>query len=215
MTGIKNQIVYIIEDDPAVRKLIESLLRSVDQPYFSFESGQEFLDACDPEISGCIVMDIRMPEIGGMALLRLVREKGVQIPIIIITGYADVQLVVRAFKAGVMDFIEKPFKTQDLLDCIHEALRLDAVNRRGEETRREYRNMMAALTQRERSVMALILDGSTNKRIASELAISRKTLDIHKARVFEKMQVENAAELAKRVLIARGVIPHDFSFLSD
>ena len=133
---------------------------------------------------------------------------------IVITGYGDVQLAVRALRAGVMDFIEKPFNNQDLLDRIHQALHLDKKNRHAEQQRYEHQAMLAALTQRERMVLDLMLDGASNKQIAAKLQISRKTLDIHRYRILKKMQAANIAELAKKVLIARRLIPPDFKFVS-
>jgi FixJ family two-component response regulator len=155
-----------------------------------------------------------MPEIGGMELIETLAEQGIRMPIIVLTGYGNVQLAVRAFKSGVFDFIEKPFSGQDLLDCIHRAIRLDQEIRRTEEERCKPQALLTKLTQRERTVMDLMLDGGTNKQIADQLKISRKTLDIHRARIFQKMEATSIAELSKKALIALGLMPPNFSFLS-
>jgi two-component system, LuxR family, response regulator FixJ len=210
----KDAIVYVVEDDPAVRRLISSLAKSVEQPLISFASAQEFMESYLSDRPGCLIVDIRMPEIGGMELIETLSDQGVRIPIIVLTGYANVQLAVRAFKFGVFDFIEKPFSGQDLLDCIHRAIRLDLETRRTENERREPQVLLAKLTQRERTVMDLMLDGGTNKQIADQLKISRKTLDIHRARIFQKMEATSIAELSKKALIALGLMPPSFTFLS-
>jgi two-component system, LuxR family, response regulator FixJ len=211
---IKDAIVYVVEDDPAVRKLVASLAKSVAQPLVSFASAQEFMESYLSDRPGCLIVDIRMPEIGGMELIETLAEKGIRMPIIVLTGYGNVQLAVRAFKSGVFDFIEKPFSGQDLLDCIHRAIRLDQDVRRIEEERRAPQALLTKLTQRERTVMDLMLDGGTNKQIADQLSISRKTLDIHRARIFQKMEATSIAELSKKALIALGLMPPSFSFLS-
>jgi two-component system, LuxR family, response regulator FixJ len=210
---MKNAIVYVVEDDPAVRRLLASLAKSVEQPLLSFASAQEFMESYLSDRAGCLIVDIRMPEIGGMELIETLSAKGIRIPIIVLTGYGNVQLAVRAFKAGVFDFIEKPFSGQDLLDSIHRALRLDVEFRRTEAQRQGPKSLLDKLTQRERMVLDLMLDGGTNKQIADQLKISRKTLDIHRAHIFQKMEANSIAELLKKVLIALGLIPPEFSFL--
>ncbi len=207
-------IVYVVEDDPAVRRLIASLAKSVEQPLVSFASAQEFMESYLSDRPGCLIVDIRMPEIGGMELIETLSKKGIPIPIIVLTGYGNVQLAVRAFKSGVFDFIEKPFNGQDLLDCIYRAIRLDVERWRTEEERRKPQALLARLTQRERMVLDLMLDGGSNKQIAAQLKISRKTLDIHRARIFHKMEATSIAELSKKSLIALGLISPAFSFLS-
>jgi FixJ family two-component response regulator len=164
--------------------------------------------------AGCLIVDIRMPEIGGMELIETLLGKGIRIPIIVLTGYGNVQLAVRAFKAGVFDFIEKPFGGQDLLDSIHRALRMDMEFRRTEAQRSEPRKLLDKLTQRERMVLDRMLDGETNKEIADQLQISRKTLDIHRAHIYEKMGANSIAELSKKALVALGLIPPAFSFIT-
>jgi two-component system, LuxR family, response regulator FixJ len=195
--------VFVVDDDPAVCKSLETLIRSVGLPAQTFRSAQEFLNGYDPSRRGCLVLDIRMPGMSGLELQRTLRERQMEIPIIIITGHGDVPVAVRALKDGAAEFMEKPFSKQLLLENIREALRKDAERRDHAGKHREVTSKLALLTERERQVMDLVVAGKVSKEIAAQLGLSKKTVDVHRAHVMEKLQVETLAELVERVVTAR------------
>ena len=189
--------VFVVDDDEAVRRAVELLLESVGLSSQTYASAESFLEGYDPGRPGCLVLDVRMPGTSGLALQELLIAKGLDIPIIFITGHGDVTTAVRAMKARAFDFIEKPFNDQDLLDRIHEAILQDARNRGERSSSAEIAERVATLTPREREIMAMIVEGKSGKIIASALQISEKTVQTHRARVMEKMRAKSVAELVK------------------
>lgn len=194
-------VVYIVDDDAAVRQSLALLVRSVGLQAESFESGSAFLAAYDPEMSGCLVVDIRMPGLSGLDLQQALKERDCQLPIVFITGHADVAMAVRAMRAGALDFIEKPFRDQELLDRINQALALDETRRAARAEVATIRAQLAGLTPREREVMERIVQGQANKVIAIQLGLSERTVEIHRAKVMAKTGVRSLAELVS--LVAR------------
>jgi len=189
--------VFVVDDDEAVRRAVDLLLESVGLKAQTYASAEDFLERYDPSWPGCLVLDIRMPGTSGLALQEILAAKGVNIPIIFITGHGDVSTAVRALKAHAFDFIEKPFNDQDLLDRIHEAIERDARNRQERASSAEVAERVAMLTRRERQIMTMMVDGKSSKVMASELQISEKTVQTHRARVMGKMGAESVAELVK------------------
>ncbi len=198
-----NSTVFVVDDDHAVRKSLELLLQSVGLTAEPYRSAQEFLDAYTPDRPGVLVLDVRMPGMSGLELQRALRERGIDIPVIIVTGHADVPVAVRALKDGAGEVLEKPFSKQMLLEHIRAALQRDAQQReqRGQHDRISAR--LAQLTQRERQVMDLVVAGKVNKEIAAALGVSKKTVDVHRAHVMQKLNVESLAELVELIVTSR------------
>jgi RNA polymerase sigma factor (sigma-70 family) len=196
-------IVYVVDDDQAVRRSLTWLIESVGLKVQTFGSAQEVMDQMDPERVGCMVIDVRMPGSSGLELQQWLREKRMQIPVIIITGHADVPMAVRAMKSGAVDFVEKPFSDQVLLDRIQEALAQDRRNRMAKAESGEVEACLASLTPRERQVMDLVVEGRANRQVAQELGLSEKTVEAHRAHMMTKMRVNSVAELVRAVMIAR------------
>ncbi|MGD2121619.1 MAG: response regulator transcription factor [Gemmatimonadota bacterium] len=192
--------VFVVDDDPGVADAIRLLLRSVNLPAESFLSATQFLEAFEPERAGCLVLDVRMPGMSGLDLHARLKEMGSTLPIIFVTAHGDVPMAVDAVKAGARDFIQKPFRDQDLLDKIQEALEADAQNRAEQRDLTEIKNRLESLTPRETEVMKLVVAGMANKKIARELGISQRTVEIHRARVMEKMQVKSVSRLVQLVM---------------
>lgn len=191
--------VYIVDDDAAVRQSLALLVRSVGLQADVFESATTFLAAYTPEMSGCLVADIRMPGMSGLDLQQALNDRNSQLPIMFITGHGDVSMAVRAMRAGALDFIEKPFRDQNLLDRINQALVLNTTRRAAQAEVAEVRAQLAALTPREREVMARIVQGQANKVIAIELGLSERTVEIHRAKVMAKTGAHSLAELVSLV----------------
>ncbi|MDH3533815.1 MAG: response regulator transcription factor [Gammaproteobacteria bacterium] len=189
--------VFIVDDDPAIRFAMQALMDSVDMPHEIFASGDEFLEQGDGHRPGCLVLDIRMPGLGGLELQEELLRRGSTLPIIFITGHGDVPMAVEAMQKGAVDFIQKPFRDQDLLDRVREALNTDKKRRRKQEKHAEVEKRLARLTNREREVFDLVVTGKPNKVIAYELGVSQRTVEIHRARVMEKMQARSLADLVK------------------
>jgi len=189
--------VYIVDDDQAIRHAMELLMRSVGLDYEIFHSGDEFLETHSNDRAGCLVLDIRMPGLGGLELQEKLLEMGSSLPIIFITGHGDVPMAVEAMQKGAVDFIQKPFRDQELLDRIGEAVKTDRERRSEREQQAEVRNRISKLTNREREVLDLVVTGKPNKVIAYELGVSQRTVEIHRARVMEKMQAKSLADLVK------------------
>jgi len=189
--------VFVVDDDEAVRRAVDLLLESVGLRAQTYASAEEFLERYDTSWPGCLVLDVRMPGTSGLALQEILVAKGVDIPVIFITGHGDVSTAVRAMKAHAFDFIEKPFNDQDLLDRIHEAIERDVRNRQERAGSAEVAERIAMLTPRERQIMTMMVDGKPNKIMASELQISEKTVQTHRTRVMVKMRAESVADLVK------------------
>jgi two-component system, LuxR family, response regulator FixJ len=195
-------IVFVVDDDEAVRNAVQWMVKAQGLQSLGFESAESFLAAYRPESRGCLVLDVRMPGISGLELQDKLAELNIAIPVIIITGHADVPMAVHAMKHGALDFIQKPLSKQVLLDRIRHAIQLDADTRRQAHETREIGGRMADLTSREREVLDLILAGRLNKQIASALGLSSRTVEKHRAQLMAKMQANSTAEL---VLLAMKV----------
>lgn len=192
-------LVYVVDDDEAVRDSLTLLLKAVGLTGQTFSSAAEFLNHYDPEQHGCLVADIRMPGMSGLDLQDELNRGGAQIPLIFITGHGDVPMAVDAMKSGALDFIEKPFRDQDLLDRVQQALAWDKERRIENLKTLAIRERLATLTPRETEVMECVVQGQANKVIAMDLGVSQRTVEIHRARVMEKMAVRSVAKLVRAV----------------
>jgi FixJ family two-component response regulator len=192
-------LIYVVDDDSAVRDALGLLLRSVDLQCTLFESALAFLDAYDPDRHSCLVADIRMPGLSGLELQERLNEQRADVPIIFITGHGDVPMAVNAMKSGAADFIQKPFRDQDLLDRIHKALEQDKERRATRAQQKIIRERLALLTPREAEVMRRVVRGQANKVIAMDLGVSQRTVELHRARVMHKLKMRSLAELVNAV----------------
>lgn len=190
-------IVYVVDDDSAVRDSLRLLLKSVGLACETFESGREFLAGFKDGQRACLVADIRMPGMSGLDLQAELNRRQVHLPLIFITGYGDVPMAVDAMKAGALDFIQKPFRDQDLLDRINQALAEEQEWREVDAERGEIEQRIATLTPREREVMESVVRGDANKVVAFDLGVSQRTVEIHRARVMQKMGVRTLAQLVR------------------
>jgi RNA polymerase sigma factor (sigma-70 family) len=195
-------VVFIVDDDASVRKSLERLVRSVGLRGETFASAPEFLQRAATDGPSCLVLDVRMPEVSGLALQERLAAAGPRIPIIFITGHGDITMSVRAMKAGAVDFLPKPFNDQDLLETIQEAIARDRQAREVRAALQAIQQRADLLTPREREVLGLVVAGLLNKQIAAELGMSEKTVKAHRAQVMQKMQVSSLAQL---VLLAQKV----------
>jgi RNA polymerase sigma factor (sigma-70 family) len=193
----EEEVVYIVDDDRAVRDSLGLLLHSVGISNQTYDSAAAFLEAFDADQIGCLVADIRMPVMNGLELQKELNARRVALPIIFITGHGDVPMAVNAMKAGAVDFLTKPFRDQDLLDRIRAALSNAEAEFESEQKRREVRENYESLTPRESEVMELVVQGAANKVIAMDLGVSQRTVELHRARVMQKMQVRSLAELVR------------------
>jgi FixJ family two-component response regulator len=190
-------IVFVVDDDPSVRSALKRLIKSVGLKVTTFTSAQEFLDHDHSDIPSCLVLDIRMPGLSGLELQDQMAAAGLNMPIIFITGHGNIPTSVRAMKAGAVDFLEKPFDDQALLDAIHQAIEKDKKAKREQTEIREIKQRVASLTTREYEVFSLVITGMLNKQIAFELGTSEKTIKVHRARVMQKMHAESLADLVR------------------
>jgi len=195
-------IVYIVDDDRLARESLMWLIESANLPVREFDGGLTFLDNYDVGSPGCVLLDVRMPDINGMELYTKLKEKDANIPVIIVTGHADVSMAVRAMKAGAYDFIEKPYNDALMLERIQSAIAYDLDNQKNRERISEINIRVGKLTPREFEVMNCVLRSMQNKLIASKLGISIKTVEIHRANLMNKMQASSPTELVRLALIA-------------
>lgn len=195
MTG--EPTVFVVDDDDAVRKSFQWLVESVGLGIETFDSAQAFLEAYDPARPGCLVLDVRMPGMTGNQLQEKLNAEAVEIPVIMVTGYGDVPTAVHSMKSGAVDFIEKPFNDQTMLERIKLALDRDARMRRDRELRDRAKSCLRSLTPRESEVMDLVTKGRSNKEVARDLGISPKTVEVHRANMMIKMQAQSLAHLVK------------------
>ena len=195
--------VYVVDDDASIRNSMKELLSSVSLPIETFASSEEFLEAFDPDRPGCLVLDIRLKEGSGLDLQDELRRRKVPLPIIVLTGHGDVPDSVRSMKAGAFDFLQKPPPPAVLLERIHAAIEVDRVARAAAADRSDALKRMASLTPRERDVMSLLVAGGTSKEVASDLAISVRTVEGHRRRVLSKLNVTSAAQLVRIVMSTR------------
>jgi FixJ family two-component response regulator len=190
-------IVFVVDDDASVRDAVKRLISSVGLRVETFGSTREFLDAKRPETPACLVLDVRLPDASGLELQRDLTDAHIQIPIIFITGHADVPMSVRAMKAGAVEFLTKPFRGQELLDAIQEAIAKDRLAWNERAKMAELRSRYDSLTPREKEVLKLVASGLLNKQIGAELGTSELTIKTHRGRVMEKMGAESLADLVR------------------
>jgi FixJ family two-component response regulator len=195
-----NPIVYIVDDNDGMRETLEALFHSVKQAVKTFASAREFLAAYSMGQPGCLIADIRMPEMSGLELYEELKRRSIDLPVIFLTGYGDVDMAVGAMKAGAVDFIAKPYKAQDLLDRVRRAVNASVQLQREKVDHDAARDGLALLTQRERQVLDLIVAGESNKRIALQLDLSLKTVEFHRANVMRKLNAASLADLMRKVI---------------
>jgi len=189
--------VFIIDDDRGIRQSIQDLVESVGLRAESFATGEEFLRRKPTHDPSCLVLDVRLPQMSGLDFQRQLAETGVEIPIVFVTAHGDVPMSVRALKSGAVEFLTKPFRDQDLLDAIHQALQRDLAAREQQAAIRDLQERYRALTAREREVMTLVVTGMLNKQIASEIGASEATVKIHRGHVMQKMQAGSVVDLLR------------------
>lgn len=192
-------LVYLVDDDDAIRDSLGLLFQSVGLDCALYASALEFLEAYDPNQHACLVADIRMPGLSGLELQQRLNEQGADVPVIFITGHGDVPMAVNAMKSGASDFVQKPFRDQDLIDRIHKALAQDQERRVWRAQEKVIRERLALLTPREAEVMKRVVRGQANKVIAMDLGVSQRTVELHRARVMRKLKMRSLAELVSAV----------------
>lgn len=204
------QLVYVVDDDQGMLDSTLWLLESVGLKGVPFTSGRAFLEACDATANACVLLDVRMPGMGGLNVQEEMRARAIDLPIIFVSGHADVPIVVRAFKAGAVDFIEKPYNEQLLLDSVQQALERRAPAVRQDPRLADVQTRLDQLTPRERDVLLPLVRGHTNREVAEQLDISVKTVDLYRSRVMKRMQAESLPELVGMVIAAGLVDPLAF-----
>jgi len=192
--------VFIVDDDEAVRNSLRLLLKSVGLAAVALPTAQEFLSKYDPRQPGCLILDVRMPGMSGLELQEQLNVRGAMIPVIFITGHGDIPMAVEAMQQGAFDFLQKPFRDQDLIDRIQRALTKDQTNRAELNEKSRVREHLQTLTPREREVLNLVTSGKPNKIMAADLGVSQRTVEIHRARVMEKMHASSLAQLVRMVM---------------
>jgi FixJ family two-component response regulator len=195
--GEKKAKVFVVDDDESVRESLESLIRSAGLTVETFASAHEFLSERRADEPGCLVLDIRLPGLSGLDLQQQLAEIKIEIPIVFITGHGDIPTSVRAMKAGAVEFLTKPFRDEDLLDAIRQAVERDRVARRRQTQMAELRTRYESLTPREREVMALVVSGLLNKQVAAQLGVSEVTIKVHRGQIMQKMRAESLADLVR------------------
>lgn len=201
MADTDGRTVHVVDDDEGLLKSTKFLLESVGMEVETYSSARQFLDEFDDD-SGCIVLDVRMPGMSGLELMEVMQERGIHLPVIIVTGHGDTPMAVRAMKAGARDFIQKPPNDQELIDTIKDALARDAEVGPVHERGQLFREREDTLSDRERQVMGYVIEGTLNKNIASELNLSEKTIEVHRSNMMKKMKVQSVAELVRLAVSA-------------
>lgn len=197
IVGDVTAVVFVIDNDPAMRAALEDLVGSVELEVRSFSSPREFLSSKRPNVPGCLVLDVRLPEMSGLTFQNELARMGVDLPVIFITCHGDIRMSVRAMKAGAVDFLTKPFQDQDVLDAIQAAIERDRERRRDAALVADLRERYATLTERERQTMRRVVIGQPNKQIAAELSLSEMTVKVHRGQVMRKMRVRSLPELVR------------------
>ncbi|AXT73202.1 response regulator transcription factor [Vibrio natriegens] len=202
------QIVYVVDDDQGMLDSTVWLFESVGLKAVPFSSGQDFLSSCDPEANACVLLDIRMPGMGGLHIQEEMRRRGIKLPVIFVSGHADVPIVVRAFKSGAVDFIEKPYNDQLLLDSVQDSLQSEpsVIRSNAQQLIEEKLN---SLTPREQDVFLPLIQGYTSREIAEQLEISIKTVDLYRSRIMKRLEANNLPELVGMAIVAGVVDPLD------
>jgi FixJ family two-component response regulator len=200
--------VYIVDDDPSIRRFLRRLVSLSGLQSETFASAEEFLRGVRPGVSGCLLLDVRLPGLSGLDLQPVLAQAGFQMPIIFITGHGDIPMSVQAMKAGAVSFLTKPLRNQDLLDAIKEAVSLDQATRGRREEVASFRRLYELLTPRECQVLALVVAGQLNKQIAVELGVSERTVKAHRKKVMKKMEADSLADLV-RMAERLGVTPQN------
>ena len=200
----RKPLVYIVDDDDGMRRALTVLITTVGYQPLAFAKPTEFLAKYDPAQPGCLVLDVRMPEMSGLEVQQQLNKTGSMLPIILMSGHGDIPMAVQAMKDGAFDFLQKPFRDQELLDRINGALKLDAENRASVDRLADLKAREESLTPREREVLLLVVDGKANKVIAIDLGLSERTVEIHRANVMEKMGARSVAHLVKMHLMLGG-----------
>jgi two-component system, LuxR family, response regulator FixJ len=197
-------VVYVVDDDDGMRQALTALMTTVGYKAIPFARPTEFLAKYDANQSGCLVLDVRMPEMSGLEVQQQLNRAGSLLPVILVTGHGDIPMAVQAMKDGAFDFLQKPFRDQELLDRINAALKQDAENRAIVERHADLKRRAESLSPREREVMGLVVDGRANKVIAIDLGLSERTVEIHRSNVMEKMGARSVAHLVKMHLTLSG-----------
>ncbi|MBP5118820.1 response regulator transcription factor [Pseudomonas protegens] len=207
MTSEAQQLVYVVDDDPGMLDSTVWLLESVGLKALPFTSGREFLEHCDPSLNACVLLDVRMPGMGGLNVQEELRQRDIRLPLIFVSGHADVPIVVRAFKAGAVDFIEKPYNEQLLLDSVQQALSRADNHQNQSAGQARVQALLESLTPREKDVLLPLVQGYTNREIAEQLGVSIKTIDLYRSRVMKRMQAEHLPQLVGMAIAAGLVDP--------
>ena len=195
--GSPAPVVFVVDDDPAVLGYLERLVTSVGLSCEAYQSGDDFIEHLDTRQCGCAILDVRMPGRSGLDTQQFLVDRGIPLPVIFVTGFADVAITVRAMKAGAVDVFVKPVNSQELLDSVHRAIEIDRRRLDEQESRRRLARLQATLTPREREVMDLVVTGLPNKHVAEKLGTTLKTVKTHRARVMRKMQADSIADLVR------------------
>ncbi|MDP9519440.1 response regulator transcription factor [Pseudomonas protegens] len=207
MTSEAQQLVYVVDDDPGMLDSTVWLLESVGLKALPFTSGREFLEHCDPSLNACVLLDVRMPGMGGLNVQEELRQRDIHLPLIFVSGHADVPIVVRAFKAGAVDFIEKPYNEQLLLDSVQQALSRADHHQTQSAGQARVQGLLESLTPREKDVLLPLVQGYSNREIAEQLGVSVKTIDLYRSRVMKRMQAEHLPQLVGMAIAAGLVDP--------
>ena len=197
--------VHVVDDDPDIRSSIALLMKSVRLRALTHAGADEFLAAWRPDEPGCLVLDVRMPGMSGLELQALLKERGAEVPIVFLSGHGDIPMALRAVRAGALDFLEKPFRDQALIDAVHAALAEDASRRAARRDRDALRSLVASMSPREAEVAGFVADGLSSPEIARKLKLSPRTVEMHRARAMRRLGVENVAELTRLILAARAL----------